>query len=84
VDSGAGYLYFGGSGFPKGEVTNPKSSASLCFESYIQQALYTSAVVVADFDGNSEMDLVLTGPRDTSIGYHAGAVEIFPDVLASL
>jgi len=79
VDAGAGYMWLGGSTFPKGTVSNCHDSSDLCFSSSKTRSLYTKSVEILDFNGNGKWDIALGGPRDYSTAYMAGSVSILFD-----
>jgi len=75
-DSGAIYLWKGGSGFPKGPNQNCKSSSTVCIQSNIGKSLYGFSTDMLDFDGNGLEDLIIGGPRDKSRVNNGGSVSI--------
>jgi hypothetical protein len=75
-DIGGAYIWKGGSGFPKGIVSDLQRSSDSCIVGKSHKELLGKTAAILDFNGDGKMDLLLGAPRDHSVKENAGSVAL--------
>ncbi len=77
VETGAAYLWLGGTSFPVGTVPVNSEQAFWYLSPGVPQSLFGSAIAFPDVNGDGSVDTAIAAPRSSSFARCSGAVYLF-------